>query len=93
MFPDANASNIDKSKVDLSMFEEIPNINPLTLKAVVSFLAEIDQHDKDSEEQRFKRPRVQSNALTDKLATDARLLNSVNSAVLASEGKEGEEIF
>ena len=88
--PDLAASDIAKSEVDLSSFGGIPNINPLTLKAVVSFLAETKRHDLDSEEQRFQKPWIQSNALTDRLAADARLLNSVNSAVLASEGKEGE---
>ena len=56
----------------------------------MSFLAETKQHNLDSEKQRFKKPWIQSNALTDLLAADARLFNSVNTAVVAAEGKEGE---
>ena len=91
IFLDLAAYKIAKSKIDLSMLEEIPNINPVTIKAVVSFLAETDVHDADSEKQRFKKPFVQSNALTDKLAADARVLNSVNTAVVALEGKVGKQ--
>ena len=91
LFLDLAAYKIAKSKIDLSMLEEIPNINPVTIKAVVSFLAETDVHDADSEKQRFKKPFVQSNALTDKLAADARVLNSVNTAVVALEGKVGKQ--
>ena len=91
--PDLAAYGIAKSKIDLSIFEEIPNINPLILKAVVNFLAETNRHDADSEEQRFIKPWIQSNSLTDKLAADARVLNSVNAAVVAVEGKKGEQII
>ena len=92
-FLDLAAYDMAKSKINLNLFEEIPNINPVTIKAIVSFLAETDVHDADSEEQRFKKPFVQSNALTDKLAADARVLNSVNTAVVALEGKKSEQSF
>ena len=89
--PDLAAYGIAKTKIDLSIFEEIPNINPLILKAVVSLLAETNRHDADSEKQRFIKPWIQSNALTDRLAADARVLNSVNSAVVTVEGNKGEQ--
>ena len=88
---DLAAYGIAKTKIDLSIFEEIPNINPLILKAVVSLLAETNRHDADSEKQRFIKPWIQSNALTDRLAADARVLNSVNSAVVTVEGNKGEQ--
>ena len=90
VYPDLAASDNEKPKNFLSIFEEIPNINPLTLKTIVDFLAVTKQHNSGSEEQRFKKPWIQSNSLTDRLAADARLLNTVNTAVVAAEGKEGK---
>ena len=79
---------IAKTKIDMSMFEELPNLKQTTLKALVRDLADTQRHDEKCEKLRFKKPWVQSNSFTDQLAADARVLRMVSSSVMDSEGKD-----
>ena len=79
---------IVKTKMDMSMFEELSNLKPTTLKTLVRDLADTQRHDEKCEKLRFKKPWVQSNSFTDQLAADARVLRIVSSSVMNSEGKD-----
>ena len=81
---------VAKSKIDMSMFEKLPNLKPATLKVLVKDLADTQKHDEQCEKLRYKKPWVQSNSFTDQLAADARVLRMVSASVMESEGKGGE---
>ena len=90
IFPDLADYEVAKSKIDMSMFEELPNLKPATMKALVKDLADTQKHDEQCEKLRYKKLWVQSNSFTDQLAADARILRMVSASIMGSEGKGGE---
>ena len=90
MFLDLADFEIAKSVIDLTMFDEIPNLSPITMKALVRDLGDNQRFSVTSEKQRFKQAWIQSTSFTDLLAEDARVLSTVITSVLESEGKTGK---